>query len=685
MLRLADALDEALEARELTDLYERFELPLVRVLAEMEQAGIRIDRDVPRTSCAPSSTKQCDELRAADLRARGRGVQRELHAAAARRSCSRSSGSTPVKKTKTGPSTDADSLQKMAEDHPIVEDLLRYREVEKLRSTYADALPPLVRADGRIHATFKQTDTTTGRISSEAPNLQNVPVRTADGREIRRAFVADDGSGLLTADYSQIELRVLAHLAEDPGLIDAFDRGADIHTATAAKVFDVAEGEVDDAQRRFAKVVNYGLAYGMEAYGLGQRLDIPTERGARDPRRLLRRRSRTSKAYMIETVARGEASAATPPRSSGGAARSPSSSSDNFRIRQMGERMAQNAPVQGSAADIFKLAMIDLDARARRGRVRDADVAHRARRARARGAGRPSATKVEPVVREVMENVTELRVPLVVDIGFGATWARRSEPSWPTTSATSPRSRFDGRPFSALARPANRRKTALRCDSARVSRTEAGSTRSPRSSGRALPAERVHEGDRAGGRVPGRRARARARAAGARRRVRARPALARARPARLRRCVGVDLSPDFVALARDAAAGGGPRRARSRSSTSATLDIDGEFDAVICLCQGGFGLLGGRDEDDVFATHRRARSVRRARLARLRLLMPPSRSATSRTARRSTRPPACSTSGRPARPTGDEREFDLWTTCFTARELELLAARPGLASTRSTV
>ena len=140
-----------------------------------------------------------------------------------------------MKKTKTGPSTDADSLQKMADDHPIVETLLRYREVEKLRSTYADALPPLVRADGRIHATFNQLATTTGRISSESPNLQNVPVRTSTGRELRKAFIADDGCGLLTADYSQIELRVLAHLAEDPGLIEAFERGADVHTTTAAR------------------------------------------------------------------------------------------------------------------------------------------------------------------------------------------------------------------------------------------------------------------------------------------------------------------------------------------------------------------------------------------------------------------------------------------------------------------
>src|SRR5204863_6592017 len=137
------------------------------------------------------------------------------------------------------------SLQKMAGDHPIVDDLLRYREVEKLRGTYADALPPLIEADGRVHATLKQTDTTTGRISSENPNLQNVPVRTADGREFRRAFIADKGCGLLTADYSQIELRVLAHLADDPGLIDAFDRGVDIHTATAAAVFGIEETEVE--------------------------------------------------------------------------------------------------------------------------------------------------------------------------------------------------------------------------------------------------------------------------------------------------------------------------------------------------------------------------------------------------------------------------------------------------------
>ena len=270
-------------------------------------------------------------------------------------------GLTPVKKTKTGPSTDADSLQKLAEEHPIVETLLRYREVEKLRSTYADALPPLVGADGRIHATFNQLATTTGRISSRvAEPAERAGAHRGRPRAARARSSPTTGCGLLTADYSQIELRVLAHLADDPGLIDAFERGADVHTTTAAQVFDVAEDKVDAFQRRFAKVVNYGLAYGMEAYGLAQRLDIPTDQAARDPRRVLRRASRTSPATCRRRSARRRR-AATRPRCSAGAASCPSSSSDNFRIRQMGERMAQNAPVQGTAADIFKLAMIDLD------------------------------------------------------------------------------------------------------------------------------------------------------------------------------------------------------------------------------------------------------------------------------------------------------------------------------------
>jgi DNA polymerase I len=418
VLQLAAALEHALAARELTELYEMFERPLVRVLARMETNGIKIDREFLENLSADLG-QQCDAL-----------VQR-IHAAAGEEFNVNSTpqlrtilfeklGLVPVKKTKTGPSTDADSLQKMASDHPIIEDLLRYREVEKLRSTYADALPPLIAADGRIHATFKQVDTTTGRISSEAPNLQNVPVRTTDGREMRRAFIAEDGWGILTADYSQIELRVLAHLAEDPGLIDAFERGADVHTTTASKVFGVPESEVDAAQRRFAKVVNYGLAYGMEAYGLGQRLGIPTGEAAEILDAYFDGFPNV-KAFMEGTIREAKERGYT--TTIFGRRRQISElTSDNFRIRQMGERMAQNAPVQGSAADIFKLAMIDLD-RALDEAGSDARMLLTVHDELVLEVPVDEHDDTEVLVRDVMESVTELRVPLTVDTGFGPNWA----------------------------------------------------------------------------------------------------------------------------------------------------------------------------------------------------------------------------------------------------------------------
>ena len=418
VLRLADTLAQALEARELTDLYERIERPLVRVLALMEVAGIRVDREF-LDELRAELAKQCDEL-VHRIWAHA-GEEFNVNSTPQLRVVLfEKLGLTPVKKTKTGPSTDADSLQKMAENHAIVADLLRYREVEKLRGTYADALPPLIGPDGRVHATLRQTDTTTGRISSSDPNLQNVPVRTADGREFRRAFIADDGWGLLTADYSQIELRVLAHLAEDPGLIDAFDRGVDIHTATAAAVFHEAETDVTPQQRRFAKVVNYGLAYGMEAFGLGQRLGVETGE-AREILDSYFDGFPNVREFMVRTVEEAKQRGYTT-TIFGRRRQITELSSDNFRIRQMGERMAQNAPVQGSAADIFKLAMIDVD------RALD-DAGSKARMLltvhdelvfEVPIDERPA---VESLVRETMESVTELRVPLQVDLGFGPTWA----------------------------------------------------------------------------------------------------------------------------------------------------------------------------------------------------------------------------------------------------------------------
>ncbi len=420
VFRLATALAESLEARELTDLYEKVERPLVRALVKMEIAGIKMDRDFLEVLRSELQS-QCDDL------------ERKIHTHAGepfvvnsvpqlRRILFEKLELTPVKRTKTGPSTDADSLEKMAaaNAHPILDDLMKYREVEKLRSTYADALPPLIKEDGRIHATFDQIATTTGRISSVNPNLQNIPVRSEGGREMRRAFVAEEGMGLLAADYSQIELRVLAHLADDPGLIDAFARGADVHTITAAKVFDVDEEKVDAFQRRFAKVVNYGLAFGMEAYGLGQRLKIPTDQ-AKEILDSYFESFPNVHAFMESTVVEAKQRGYT--TTILGRRRQISElASANFRIKQMGERMAQNAPVQGSAADIFKVAMVEVD------RVLEASDLQTRMLLTVHDelvfeVPLDERDEMEALVRDVMESAVELKVPLVVDLGFGPNWA----------------------------------------------------------------------------------------------------------------------------------------------------------------------------------------------------------------------------------------------------------------------
>ena len=416
--RLAVALEEGMAARELTELYQTIERPLVRVLARMEEAGVGVDLDFLR-ELSVELTKECGELEARIYAAAGERFQVNS-VPQLRRILFEKLGLTPVKKTKTGPSTDADSLQKMAADHPIVEELLRYREVEKLRNTYADSLPPLVGPDGRIHGVFNQTVATTGRISSESPNLQNIPLRTPAGREFRRAFIPAEGCELLTADYSQIELRLLAHLARDPGLIEAFQRDADVHTTTAARVFGVSEEEVAPFQRRFAKVVNYGLAYGMEAYGLGQRMDIPTDQ-AKEILDAYFASFPNVKSFMESTVKEARSRGYTTTLM-GRRRLLPELSSDNFRIRQMGERMAQNAPVQGGAADIFKLAMVNVDAELEERAMGSRMVLTVHDEVVLEVPLEEHAAAVE-LVRRVMESAVTLDVPLKVDIATGSTWA----------------------------------------------------------------------------------------------------------------------------------------------------------------------------------------------------------------------------------------------------------------------
>lgn len=416
--RLAAPLREALAAQGLADLHDDVEAPLVRVLARMEHIGIGVDPGA-LARIRDELAAETEEMRAAVIAAAGREFNvnspKQL-----REVLFDELGLTPLKRTKTGYSTDAQSLERLRGAHPVVEHLLDYRELEKLRSTYGEGLLAEVGTGDRIRATFNQTVARTGRLSSDAPNLHNIPVRSERGRVFRTAFVAPEGRRLLVADYDQIELRCIAHLASDPGLIAAFEAGDDIHTATAARVFDLDPAEVGVEQRSKAKMISYGLAYGMEAYGLAQRLNIATEEAAvildayfeafpavRD--------------YMDRTVAEARRRGYTETLF-GRRRQIPELASQNARIRQAGERQAMNAGIQGLAADIFKVALVRLDnVLAASGlasrivlQVHDEIIVES-----------PAAevAAASELARSAMGGAYELKVPLEVDLQVAATWA----------------------------------------------------------------------------------------------------------------------------------------------------------------------------------------------------------------------------------------------------------------------
>jgi len=411
--RLVEVMRSELSDREEGELFEEFELPLIPVLARMEHAGIAVDRAYLENMGADLREK----LTALDARIQElAGEQFNVNSTDQLRYVLFEKLALPaIKKTSTGkPSTDASVLKKL--DHPVVEALLEYREYEKLRGTYVDGYLPLVDPDGRIRTRFNQMAATTGRLSSDRPNLQNIPIRSESGRTIRRAFIAGEGAEFLVADYSQIELRVLAHMSGDPFLVEAFRAGSDIHTATAARVWGLAESDVTANQRRTAKMINFGLLYGMEAFGLADRLGISREEAQQH-----------MDAYFSQFVQVREFMSAvvTQARNQGytttlfGRRRYlPELKSDNFRIRQMGERMALNAPVQGTAADIIKKAMIDLDASLRSEglastlilQIHDELILE---------SPLDELEVAEKLVVGTMEGVVALDVPLEVDVATG--------------------------------------------------------------------------------------------------------------------------------------------------------------------------------------------------------------------------------------------------------------------------
>ncbi|MGI9615495.1 MAG: DNA polymerase I [Acidimicrobiales bacterium] len=416
--RLGQRLAVALEEDGLTELNDTIEVPLVRVLARMEYLGVGVDRteleslNADMTAEAEALAKQIQEDAEEDFNVNSTKKLREI--------LFEKLELTPQKKTKTGYSTDQATLEKLVGEHPIIEHLLRYREVEKLRSTYGASLLESVGNDDRIHATFNQTVARTGRLSSENPNLHNIPVRTELGRSFRRAFVPSPERTFLVADYNQIELRCIAHLAEDPGLIEAFTAGTDVHRVTAARVFDVEPGDVDFEQRSRAKMVSYGLAYGMEAYGLGQRLGIRTS----EAQVILDAYFESFPAvrdYMDATVTEARNRGYT--ETLFGRRRAiPELRSDNPRIRQAGERQAMNAGIQGLAADIFKVALVRLDQRLTAEsmvsrivlQVHDELILE---------VPDDEKDRVAETVLSEMKGAFELRVPLEVNLSFGSTWA----------------------------------------------------------------------------------------------------------------------------------------------------------------------------------------------------------------------------------------------------------------------
>ncbi len=416
--RLIDPVRAAMDAQGLSELNESIEVPLIAVLARMEAIGIGVDvAELQRLR--DHLTSEVDRLRA--LIHEDAGEEFNTNSTKQLREILfEKLELTPQKKTKTGYSTDAASLEKLRGEHPIIEHLLDYREVEKLRSTYGEGLLAEVGEGDRIRATFNQTVARTGRLSSDKPNLHNIPVRSEMGRTFRRAFVPADGYELLVADYNQIELRCIAHLAEDPGLIGAFEAGDDIHSATASRIFEVEPEDVTVEQRSKSKMVSYGLAYGMEAYGLSQRLDIPVDEAAEILKAYFEAFPAVRK-YMDDTVAEARERGYTETLF-GRRRKIPELASGNFRIRQAGERQAMNAGIQGLAADIFKVALVNLDAELRSNDVQSRLVLQ---------VHDEVILEVTPDEREAMAELTttvmgdafDLRVPLAVNLAFGPTWA----------------------------------------------------------------------------------------------------------------------------------------------------------------------------------------------------------------------------------------------------------------------
>ncbi|HLY49638.1 MAG TPA: DNA polymerase I [Solirubrobacteraceae bacterium] len=414
---LAEWQREEIRGRGLTELMTEVELPLVRVLREMEQAGVKLETS--RLAQISSRVKaEADQLEREIFDLCGTqftlGSPKQLEEVLFGRL-----GLSRKRRGKTGYSTDARVLQAIRSEHPVIEKIERWRELTKLAQTYLDALPLLTDAGGRIHTTFNQTAATTGRLSSNNPNLQNIPIRTELGREIRACFVAEEGNLLVSADYSQVELRLLAHIAGENALKEIFEKGDDVHTATACRVFGVTPEQIDPGMRSKAKMINYGIVYGLSAWGMADRLDIPQEEADEFIHRYMAGFPAVAR-FIEETIEQGTEHGYVSTLF-GRRRQVPELRARRWDLRKQGERFAVNMVIQGTAADIMKVAMVRCDAALKESGLSSRMVLQIHDELLFEGPA-AEAEEVEQIAREQMGGAFALDPPLAVDVGVGRDW-----------------------------------------------------------------------------------------------------------------------------------------------------------------------------------------------------------------------------------------------------------------------
>lgn len=417
VLNLKLKLEKQLEAAGMSKLFREIEMPLLKTLFDMESEGFHVNAAELKTLSA-RFTQEAEALKEQIYTLTGSHFNLNSPQQLGK-VLFEDLGLPHGKKTAKGYSTDVDTLEKIQDEHPCVPLILRYRQVAKLNGTYTDALTRKMDAQGRVHSFFDQTGTATGRISSSEPNLQNIPVRTPLGAQIRKAFTAKEGCVLVDADYSQIELRVLAHLSGDPAMCDAFIKGQDVHTRTAAEVYGVALEDVTKEMRSASKAVNFGLVYGISEFGLSRNIGISRREAADFITRYFEKYPGIKK-YMDQSVRSGYDTGAAV-TIMGRRRALPELKASNANTRSFGERVAMNAPVQGSAADIIKLAMVKVEQALKEHGFR-AKLILQVHDELIIEAPKEEAEQVAALLKQCMEQVVQLNVPLVAEVKYGESW-----------------------------------------------------------------------------------------------------------------------------------------------------------------------------------------------------------------------------------------------------------------------